>query len=262
MACAGLDPQFRFAPSLGCFVVRLDGRHVLCDAGIGPGPNAYLDGLSGRLPLLLEQSGLSPSDIDAVVFTHLHMDHIGWAGIFANARLYAPSADMAYFLDGAPGTGRHHVAAFDAGIRPLLDAGRIDTLEDGAVIRPGLRYLPTPGHTPGHQSLLATGGGDTLCITGDVFHCPGQVERPDWSHRADLDPDTARRSRRRLLERAVEEDWRLAAGHFRENLQIGRIGRDTQGYVWQPHEPHRRPHEPHRAEPKEHLQQRQRGAST
>lgn len=237
--CAGLDPDGCFAPSLGCFLVRMGGTFILCDAGIGPGPNTYLGGLSGSLPALLAELEVGASDIDAVVFTHLHMDHVGWAGSlagphFPNATYYAPAEDFAYFAKGAPGTGRHHVTAFEACVRPLAETGRLTLLEDDAPILPGMRYFPTPGHTPGHQSLLFRSGSQKLCIIGDVFHCPAQVERPEWSHRADFDATEARRSRRELIERAATEDWLLAAGHFRDGLQFGRIAPVGEGCTWRP----------------------------
>ena len=232
LECAGLDPQGRFAPSLGCFLVRMGGASILCDAGIGPSPNAYLGGLSGALPALLAELEMDAAGIDAVVFSHLHMDHIGWAGQFPNAAYYAPVEDFTYFDHGAPGTGQHHLTAFETCVRPLADGGKLALLDDDAEILPGLRYFSTPGHTPGHQSLLLDLGPRTLCITGDVFHCPAQIERPDWSHRADFDAAEARRSRHELIECASAENWILAAGHFRDGLQFGRIAPTGEGCVW------------------------------
>ncbi|MGR3805121.1 MBL fold metallo-hydrolase [Marinibacterium profundimaris] len=239
LTCAGLDGEGRFQPSLGCFLLRIDGRAVMVDTGIGPGPNRYLGGLYGSLTVGLEMAGVRPDEIDLVVFTHLHMDHIGWTmgpegPFFPKARHVAPAADLAHFEAGAPGMGEHHLIAYETCLKPLVEAGRVEALEDGARIADRIRYLPTPGHTPGHQSVLIDTGRDTIAVAGDVFHCPAQVERPAWSHRADHDAETARASREAFLARAADEDWRIGAGHFRDGLQLGRIARDGGGYVYRP----------------------------
>ncbi len=234
VSCSGLDAQGQFSPNLGCFLVQLNGMNILIDAGIGPGPNQYLGGLTGNLPARLAEIGVSEKNIDLVVFTHLHMDHIGWAGSpgdsrFPNAPYVAPERDAAFFAQGAPGMGEHHRAAYAATMAPLIAAGRVDLLPDGAEIAPGIKYLATPGHTPGHQSVLINTGSMTLAVTGDVFHCPAQIEQPDWSHRADHDPALARKSRHEFLKRAVDENWILAAGHFRAQLQFGRAAPHGEG---------------------------------
>lgn len=239
LAMAGLDPAGFFQPSLGAFLVEVGGKRILCDAGIGPGPNAYLGGLVGSLPQRLGAAGFMPDDIDAVVFTHLHMDHIGWAATggvprFARAEYVAPAVDAAFFAAGAQGMGAHHARAFEATIGPMIAAGRVRLVADDGEIFPGVRYRATPGHTPGHQSILVHAGDMTLAVCGDVFHAPAQVERPEWSHRADHDQGRARASRRAFMDAAVAGGWTLAAGHFREGLQLGRIATETTGTVWRP----------------------------
>lgn len=236
---SGLDDKGRFAPSLGAFLIETPQTLVLCDAGIGPGPNAYLDGLAGNLPQLIAAAGFSADDVEAVVFTHLHMDHIGWAAVdgaprFPRATYYAPADDAAFFAAGAPGMGAHHIEAFNQMVAPLLEKGRVTLLQADAEILPGFAYRATPGHTPGHQSILVRAGDETLAVCGDVFHAPAQVERPEWSHRADHDPSRARATRRAFLDEAAAKGFALAAGHFREGLQFGRIGANAEGLCWRP----------------------------
>jgi glyoxylase-like metal-dependent hydrolase (beta-lactamase superfamily II) len=240
LSLSGLDDDGCFSPSLGCFLVRWREKLVLCDAGIGPGPNVYLGGLHGRLPQALRASGVVPGDIDTVIFTHLHMDHIGWAtsvgadgrrvATFANAEYIVAQDELAYWLSNPPDARPHHREAFDTFFRPLADLGRLTTVLPGAAAAPGVSFLPTPGHTPGHCSILFGEGSDGLVVTGDVFHAPGQIERPDWPHRADMDPDLARQTRKRFIAQAAESGWSIAAGHFREGLSFGRIVADAHGY--------------------------------
>lgn len=230
---SGLDPDGCFSPNLGCFLVRRNGLLVLCDAGIGRGPNAYLGGLSGHLIQSLALHGIAPDDISLVVFTHLHMDHIGWAAevassgviapTFPRARYVAPLVELDYWASDPQEARAHHREAFDASIRPLLAEGRMEGVAAGGGIEPGMRFIATPGHTPGHCSIAFEASGGTLVVAGDVFHAPGQVERPDWPHRADMDPDEARRTRRRFIAEAASGDWLLACGHFRDGLSFGRI---------------------------------------
>lgn len=237
--CDGLDEQGRFRPSLGCFLLRSGSKVILVDAGIGPGPNAYLGGLRGHLPHRLEAEGVMPSDVDLVIFTHLHMDHVGWAGgatgrTFPRARYVAPAPDAEFFGGGAAGTGPQHLEAYGACIAPLIAAGQIDLLPNDAEIEPGIRYFATPGHTPGHQSVLFETSEGVTAVVADVVHSPAQIERPDWAHRADHDPDKARETRKSFIERAASGGWRLAAGHFRKGLQIGRIEPAAEGYRFRP----------------------------
>ena len=230
---SGLNGNGYFQPSLGCFLVRTNGRTILCDAGIGPGPNRYLGGLRGRLPECLAAAGFRFSDVDAVVFTHLHMDHLGWAHLglaplrsgdsLARAEFFVGGAELAFWASKPSDAKPHHVAAFEESVRPLLAQGRLQTISGEKDFLPGVSLLPTPGHTPGHCSIRIACSGSPLVVTGDVFHCPAQVERPEWSHRADMDPGAAVRTRKRFVERAREEGWTLAAGHFREGLNFGKI---------------------------------------
>lgn len=239
-----LDGAGRFQPNLGCFVVRMPGRTLLVDFGIGPGPNAYLNGLRGTLPERLAAAGLSFADIDTVAFTHLHMDHVGWAAVRdarGVARASCPAADhyvaeeeLSFWSAAIGSAGAHHRQAFDACVAPLVRDGLIRTVHSEGEFAPGVSFLSTPGHTPGHRSVLVRSNAGVVAIAGDVFHAPAQVAKPDWSHRADLEPDGARRSRERFLAQAADGEWLVAAGHFRNGWMFGRVERRGSGYRFMP----------------------------
>lgn len=239
-APGSLDADGRFHPNLGCFLLRLHGRLVLVDTGIGPGPNAYLKGLTGSLPARLADEGVSFADIGLVVFTHLHIDHVGWAATeagdpaFPNARYVAPAAELDWWMHRSAGAGAHHLDALHRSIRPLAGRGLIEALPENAAIADGLAYLSTPGHTPGHASVRIDSGGAVGVIAGDIFHCPAQVAMPDWGHRADHDPATARRTRRAFIADAAAGSWLVAAGHFRDGWNFGRIAGPAGERRWVP----------------------------
>lgn len=241
---SGLDVEGRFSPNLGCFLVPWAGRLVLCDAGIGPGPNAYLGGLRGHLPEALASHGVTPDQIAAVVFTHLHMDHIGWAtsldstgqrvASFPDADYFVAAPEMTFWATGATGARAHHREAFETIFRPLERLGHLVPVTHGEPILAGLSLISTPGHTPGHSSIRFEQGDQCMVVAGDIFHCPGQVERPDWHHRADMDPDQARITRKTFIKQAASEHWLIAAGHFRDGLQSGHISAKNDGFRFEP----------------------------
>lgn len=244
LACSGLDAQGAFSPNLGLFLVRWGDRLVLCDAGIGPGPNAYLGGLEGRLPQALAEIGVAPEAIDLVIYTHLHMDHLGWATradasgarvqTFANARHVVARGELAYWSSNPADARPHHREAFDQIFRPLIGLGVVTAIAHGEPILPGVSLISTPGHTPDHAAIRFDGAGETLVVAGDICHAPGQVERPDWAHRADMDPEAARVTRRRFIAEAAAHNWLLAFGHFRDGLQLGRIATSDTGFIYRP----------------------------
>lgn len=244
---SGLDENGNFHPNLGCFVLRGNGRTVLCDTGIGPGPNAYLSGLQGRLPEALAEAGVGLDEIDAVVFTHLHMDHIGWTtrldeqgrrvATFPNATCYVERQEFEYWDGNPPEAREHHKEAFSTAFLPIVSLGRLVTVDAGVEIMPGVTLIATPGHTPHHCSIRFSGASGTIVVAGDVFHTPGQIERPDWCHRADMEPDRARESRKAFIAEAARDNWTIAAGHFRTGLQLGGIVADGEGFRFSPHTP-------------------------
>ena len=200
-------PDRRFHTRFTVHAVVRAGRVTLVDAGLGPGPSAYFGGLSGRLDRALAEAGLTPDMVDCVMFTHFHLDHVGWASrdgapCFPRARYVAPSAELAHWQrHGTQSALSHHVAAFEQHIAPLVGQGLLDALPDGQVApsAAGLTFRSLPGHTPGHAAVVLDAPGAAVAIAGDTWHSPAQVEHPDWCHRADREPhapsDPARASR-------------------------------------------------------------------
>jgi glyoxylase-like metal-dependent hydrolase (beta-lactamase superfamily II) len=220
-----------------CFVVRARDRVVLVDTGVGgPGaPGASWIGTPGRLPDELAAAGIEPDEIDLVVLTHLHLDHVGWnlawdggrpRPLFPRARYLVQRADWDLFAS-RPEEVR---VAFDRCVAPLRELGVAELLDGDRTLDGQLRLVHTPGHTPGSQSLVVRSGGDAVLLWGDVANHPAQVGEPDWGPAADVEPEAARATRRRLLDQVEAEGMWLAPAHFPE--PFGTVSRVDGGRRW------------------------------
>ncbi|WLS47720.1 MBL fold metallo-hydrolase [Micromonospora profundi] len=185
------------------FALRVgDGPVTLVDAGIGPAdsPAASWAPVPGRLPAELAAAGIEPDDVHAVVLTHLHTDHVGWAVTGTPGRPHFPNAS--YLVQRAE---LDALEVINPGLRaslvaPLRAAGQLRVVDGETTLTPGVRLLPTPGHTPGHQSVLLEAADDRMLVTGDLLVHAVQLVDPDLAYAHEMDPDAARRSRTGLLD--------------------------------------------------------------
>lgn len=234
-----LDPQGRISVQFGFFALRSGGKTLVVDTGLGPGPHERLGALRGQALANLEKAGIRAADVDGVVITHLHGDHVGWnltweteskpRLTFPKARYYIPQGDWDHFnkpevLESSPHM-QHSVL-------PLKTLGALELVKDGFAVTPEVTVLATPGHTPGHQSILINSQGQHGLVVGDLFHSPAQVSEPDWNVGADLDKEMARRSRRTVMDRLEREGFTVAAGHMPLGSNIGRLVRLEGKRIW------------------------------
>jgi glyoxylase-like metal-dependent hydrolase (beta-lactamase superfamily II) len=205
-----------------CYLVRGEGRTVLVDTGIGPPATiaAGWVGTPGRLPEELVGVGVDPTEVDLVVLTHLHLDHIGWGvqrdsspptPFFPNARYVVHRLDIDMFREFGD---EEDVAAFEQQIVPLDRSGALQAIEGPQEVLAGVTVVPAPGHTPGHQCVVVESGSDRALLSGDLTNHPAQVTEPRWPSGGDMDRAKAAETRREWLDRVESEGMVLLTAHY------------------------------------------------
>jgi glyoxylase-like metal-dependent hydrolase (beta-lactamase superfamily II) len=200
---------------VNCVLLRNGDTAVLVDTGVGPQPRAFLPDLETTL---LEQ--LEPGEVDVVVHTHLHVDHVGWTGSFPNARYVVHELDWKYFMSEASLAQRPHLREK---LQPLAD--RFERVTGEVEVAPGVRAQPAPGHTPGHMIVRTA----DAAVIGDLVAHELQVADPGLVFVNDMDGAVAAATRARVVEELARNGVAVAAGHFRG---IGRFERAGKGFRW------------------------------
>lgn len=209
------------------FAFVADGRRVLVDTGIGngkPRANPAWNDLDSDYLTRLSAAGFPPESVDLVVLTHLHTDHVGWntraeggtwRPTFPNARYLTARTEWDHWAAADLDEARQQM--FRDSVHPIREAGLLDLVDvpdEGTTIAPGVRLLPTPGHTPGHLAVQLRSGTAGALITGDAIHHPVQLAHPDITSCADVDPRQAAATRRQLLASLADTGTLLLGTHF------------------------------------------------
>lgn len=204
-------------------VVESQGRRIAIDTCLGndkPRTNPFFAMLQTTFLDDLVGAGFPPESFDAVICTHLHVDHVGWNTMLVDGE-WVPTFPNARYLIGRVESehwdayGIHEDGdVYGDSVRPVIDAGLVDLVEFGHRVTDEIVLEPTPGHSPGHQSVHITSQGHEALITGDVMHHPIQCCEPDFESAFDSDADAARAMRREVLTRYAGTDVLVIGTHF------------------------------------------------
>lgn len=212
----GDEPHWRIHNT--CYLVRSQGRSIIVDLGVGVGPYPRYQNMHGALPGAMRTADLDWNDLDTVFFTHAHPDHVAWSidedtnlPRFPRARYLLHQRDWDNF-DGRETTPRY----FERFVRPLQTHDVLDLLPGETALTDEVTAIETPGHTPGHMSLLITSNGERALITGDVLNHPVYVTEPWREFLSDHDVPQGIATRESLVARLEAESITLASAHFPE----------------------------------------------
>jgi glyoxylase-like metal-dependent hydrolase (beta-lactamase superfamily II) len=228
--------------SINAFLVNTGTKLVLIDSGAG----TLYGACCGHLIENLRAAGYNPEQIDDVLLTHLHADHVGGiapAGkmAFANATIHASKSDADYWLNDAnetagPGFLRPMFEGDKASLKPYIAAGRFVPFDGGPELVAGIRAIPAPGHTPGHTFYMITSRGRSLLLWGDVVHVAAiQFPDPAVSVEYDYDPKQAETTRRAVFSEAAKARMWIGAAHI-SFPGLGHVGTREEQYMWIPAE--------------------------
>lgn len=191
------------------------------------------NGLSKPFLNDLAAAGYPADTIDTVICTHLHIDHVGWntklvdgkwVPTFTNARYLFGKTEYDHWAAHSP--EGEHKAVFEDSVQPIVDAGYADLIGSDHRIGDEVSLIATPGHSPGHMSILVTSGGQQALLTGDVAHHPCQMAHLDWSSTADSDPVQSIEARKMLFSRFADTPTLVFGGHY----DPGHIVRDGDAF--------------------------------
>ena len=222
----------------GCYLVRSGNSRVLIDTGLGPVGIAGFKG--GALLDELRAAGVGVEEIDVVFVTHMHVDHCGTLALPENGKLqvtfpkatYRWTADEDHFWKNNPEAVRRS-PGWDAPGMFATVSPRFQPANDGDALAPGVNVIATPGHTPGHASVILSSGKERAFVLGDAISCPAQLEETEWSGMGDMDPKLARRSQEAVLREIESNGGLLGASHF-PGLTFGRVLRGEGKRYWAP----------------------------
>ena len=220
--------------SIHALLVDAPGLRLVVDTCIGNDrPREITGGQPLSTPFLehLAEVGWSREGVDAVVCTHLHVDHVGWNTMLENGK-WVPTFPNARYLLGrqefdywnAEKDAENQQILSDS-VRPILDAGLADLVELDHRVSPEIHLVPSTGHTPGHVSVMIESDGESAVITGDMSHHPCQLAHPDWSPQFDFDRAASAATRARLFAEWADKPILVIGTHYAAPT-AGRIRRD------------------------------------
>jgi glyoxylase-like metal-dependent hydrolase (beta-lactamase superfamily II) len=242
LAPSFVDERGYLLQRIQSLVIDVEGTRIAVDTCVGNDKvraNPGWNNLQGSFLDDMTAAGFPPDSIDVVICTHLHVDHVGWNTHLVDGR-WLPTFPHARYVFVAPEVDYWRHTSYDGddpifadSVAPILEAGLADLTAADHKVCEGVRLDPTPGHTPGHVSVVVESGGERAVITGDMIHTPLQIAEVDLSSAFDFDQRAAAKTRRDFLTR-YRDDALLIGTHW-GGPGAGRITADDDGrWVVQP----------------------------
>jgi glyoxylase-like metal-dependent hydrolase (beta-lactamase superfamily II) len=235
-----VTPDGQMKISFQAFALRTPSKTIIVDTCIGEGRVREYDIFTNMQSDYLDDlvaAGYDPGAADIVLCTHLHFDHVGWntradnghwVPTFPHARYLFDRREYEHWRAARAEDPSHFDHWIDA-IDPVVEAGLVDLIGPQHQICPEVSLFPTPGHTPGHVSVLIRSRGEEAVITGDLMHHPIQLARPDLPMNADSDKTQGIATRTAFCERFADREVTVIGSHFCEPT-AGRIVSDTRNW--------------------------------
>lgn len=219
-----MDAEGRLIMSIHALLIEAGEHKIIVDTCIGNDKTRSIPNwtnLQGPFLQDIAALGFSREQVDMVLCTHLHVDHVGWNTMlvdgqwrptFPNARYLMGSKEFQYWTEEASEDAYGDVIGDS--VRPVFDAGLVDLVAMDHQLTDEICLEPTIGHTPGHVSVHIRSAGEEALITGDCIHHPCQIAMPDWSSSADFDAAVAIETRNALLRRYADQPILIIGTHF------------------------------------------------
>lgn len=235
------DDSGKLKAQVQAFLVEAGGNKIVVDSCCGDGRNRpglpewgnMQTGFMERFKQVWQ-----PEDVDFVLCTHMHFDHVGWnttfvdgkwTPTFPNAQYIFSEREFNYWNSKPEKEMEDDRMGFAESVLPVHKAGLAKLVPDDHQVTKEVSFIPTPGHTPGHIAILVEVDSQSAVISGDALHHPCQIARPEWGTPFDTDTEQANKSRRELLERFAETDTLFIGAHFAEPV-MGKIIHDSEGF--------------------------------
>lgn len=225
----------KYAPSgetpagVTVFLLQRGGKNILVDTGYGPGKGALLS--------MLAKAGVKPEDIDAILITHMHRDHIGGLAeegkaIYPKAKVLVSRVSLSYWTENAA-PGLEANVAMVKGVQQAY-GDRLVAFDFATEVLPGIQAVATVGHTPGHTAFMLADGGAQLLFWGDLVHGAAiQFPMPEVCAKYDMNPTEAADTRKSVMSSAADRKIPVAGAHL-PFPAIGRVLRDGKAFVFAP----------------------------
>ena len=232
-----VDAAGKLILSMHALVLQSQGQLIVVDTCIGNDKERSYPRWNHMQSDFLQrfrEQGFAPEDVDVVLCTHMHVDHVGWntqlvAGqwqpTFPNARYLYAKDEWEHWRH----EDQEYGPVFADSVQPVFDAGLADLVESTHQVNAEISLEPTPGHTPGHVCVSIRSQDERAIITGDMIHHPCQIQHPEWSSTADTDAQLAQATRSRFVERFGDADVLVIGTHF-ATPTAGRIVQGDDGY--------------------------------